>query len=85
MMLDLLLLFIITRLSPVHSLPLLCKLHLKPFLFLTDPCAMMPCTNYGTCLRDGTTFNCECFGNFFGERCQYGNNVIVSYTKNISK
>ena len=39
----------------------------------SDPCAMMPCKNGGTCLRNGTLhdYNCQCPQNYFGEKCQY--------------
>ena len=46
---------------------------------------MKPCANGGACLRNATVFICGCAGNFFGERCQYGNIFNVTYTKIISK
>lgn len=39
----------------------------------TYQCSGNPCNNHGTCVDQWISFKCNCFRQYFGERCQSGN------------
>ena len=37
-----------------------------------DQCSGAPCNNHGTCIDQWISFTCDCFRQYFGDRCQFG-------------
>lgn len=37
----------------------------------SNPCAVNPCLNGGTCIQEPTTYSCSCTQDYFGSDCQF--------------
>ena len=48
---------------------MLLKIHVTEYV---DPCSTNPCSNGGTCLSIGASFNCTCAASFVGKTCDEG-------------
>ncbi|CAD6198104.1 unnamed protein product [Caenorhabditis auriculariae] len=47
-------------------------------MLTTDPCAVTPCLDHGTCTSSGSSYTCTCETGYYGNQCQYAGDPCAS-------